>query len=259
MSRSPPTHTTAVNLYRIVMTPKPARPPSSAVSAAGAAKTWSPAARAIASLVLLGYLFVVAMGPVTNPVSTEELTAPIARRLAPVHQLLFLGHGYRFFAPDPGPGHRVLVRTAGEPVSERHFPDTQTHWPRLMYHRWFMLSETLWNEFRSLPSDAEFNAAQARLSGEVERFKLAGHPDVAASLASLRDRNARGLAASRKRSALLSGGIQRELSRRMEKPVELLLQERLIPMPADILTGGKLSAPEYLMTPIPVTGPEEIR
>lgn len=225
---------------------------------AGTSREWSRTRRIWTSLLLLAFLFVVLMGPVTNPIATEELTAPLARSLAPVHQALFLGHGYRFFAPDPGPSHRVLVRPADPARTEQHFPDRESLWPRLLYHRWFMLSETLWNEHRMLLSESEFNASQAELSAQVERFKLAGKPGLARSMSDLRDRNGRGWNASRKRVKLLTDAVHAEMFRRMGSDGQLLLQQRNIPFAAEVVLGQKLDAPEFLEQPVAVSGPEEI-
>jgi hypothetical protein len=56
-----------------------------------------------------------------------------------------LNHGYRFFAPNPGPSHLFRYRLSFNDGSTRegHFPNRDEHWPRLLYHRYFMLSENL--------------------------------------------------------------------------------------------------------------------
>ena len=56
-------------------------------------------------VLLMLYLSIVVLAPLTNPTGALELTTPIAQKVSPVHQALYLGHGYRFFAPDPGPSH----------------------------------------------------------------------------------------------------------------------------------------------------------
>lgn len=55
---------------------------------------------------------------------------------------LYLNHGYSFFAPDPGPSqimHYEVHREDGTVVRGR-LPDLDHHWPRLLYHRYFMLA-----------------------------------------------------------------------------------------------------------------------
>ncbi|AMV20488.1 hypothetical protein [Planctomyces sp. SH-PL14] len=60
-------------------------------------------------------------------------------------QFVNLNHGSHFFAPDPGPA--TLVRyTAKLPSGEEvkgQIPDRTLQWPRLLYHRHFMLTEFL--------------------------------------------------------------------------------------------------------------------
>lgn len=71
---------------------------------------------------------------------------PLFAVLQPYVDLLYLNHGYFFFAPNPGPNH--LVRYELDFNDDREavvgeFPDRQSQRPRLLYHRYFMLSETL--------------------------------------------------------------------------------------------------------------------
>ncbi|MCU0710292.1 MAG: hypothetical protein MUF23_18600 [Pirellula sp.] len=89
--------------------------------------------------------------------------AALRRWTAPYVEWLYLDHGYFFFAPNPGPSHLVAVDRAGEPPpplvarpSDEGvlidqfayvFPDRNRQWPRLLYHRYFMLSEFYNNRF----------------------------------------------------------------------------------------------------------------
>jgi hypothetical protein len=55
-----------------------------------------------------------------------------------------LDHGYFFFAPNPGPSHLLRARLEfadGRPPQEITWPDRNQQWPRLLYHRHFMISE----------------------------------------------------------------------------------------------------------------------
>jgi len=54
-----------------------------------------------------------------------------------------LANGYRFFAPEPGPSHLVRYEVTLPDGSQEQglFPDRRQHKPRLLYHRYFMLSE----------------------------------------------------------------------------------------------------------------------
>ena len=101
---------------------------------------WSKLSRQLASAAIVFYLIVVVFGPLSNPIGSQHFSVPIAEKISPIQRALFLGHGYRFFAPDPGPTHRLLyrgVRTDGTEFSG-HFPDRDNNWPRLLYHRWLM-------------------------------------------------------------------------------------------------------------------------
>jgi hypothetical protein len=57
--------------------------------------------------------------------------------------LIYMNHGYEFFAPDPGGTHLISFRVTkpdGTTVEGR-FPDLEVQWPRLLYHRHMMLAE----------------------------------------------------------------------------------------------------------------------
>ena len=69
-------------------------------------------------------------------------------------QFLYMDRGYAFFAPDPGPSHLIQVAIASESGTqesgtiesgtiEQMYPDRQAQWPRLLYHRHFMITEFL--------------------------------------------------------------------------------------------------------------------
>jgi hypothetical protein len=66
--------------------------------------------------------------------------------LSPYLQALYLNHGFHYFAPEPGSSNLVswsVTRDDGSVISGR-FPNFDIY-PRLMYHRHFMLSEVLGN------------------------------------------------------------------------------------------------------------------
>lgn len=90
--------------------------------------------------------------------------------LASYGQFLYLDRGYAFFAPDPGPSHLLRVelkakqdgndsaakieeRTTSTEI--RTYPDLNQQWPRLLYHRHFMLAEFLNDSYQpKLPAEA---------------------------------------------------------------------------------------------------------
>lgn len=71
----------------------------------------------------------------------------------------YLHHGYFFFAPNPGPSHLISAQigkvTPPNQPKEILIPDKTVQWPRLYYHRHFMLSEFLHNSFAPPERPAE--------------------------------------------------------------------------------------------------------
>ena len=109
--------------------------------------TWSAGARFLASIAIAVHVFAVFVAPWSAPPPSSQLAVRCADLVAPYLHAAFLNHGYRFFAPDPGPSHLVryqLEMPDGATVEER-FPDPERHWPRLWYHRHFMVSESVFN------------------------------------------------------------------------------------------------------------------
>lgn len=89
-----------------------------------------------------------AQGPLGQSPSIATLMAPLER----YSEFLYINRGYAFFAPDPGPSHLVqaaITDSTGQ-REEILFPDLQQQWPRLLYHRHFMLAEYL-NEIYQPP------------------------------------------------------------------------------------------------------------
>ena len=127
--------------------PDPAPPPAAAAPTARRRLAF-----AAGHLLLAWHLTALCVGPATMPpASPTQATA--ARAFAPYVAALYLGHGYHFFAPDPGPS--TLLRYAGTtpdgtPVAGT-LPDLKDHFPRLLYHRHFMLTERLGGPFARSP------------------------------------------------------------------------------------------------------------
>jgi hypothetical protein len=116
--------------------------------------------RIVLSIVIAIHLWGVIAEPLRfsarGPGGTSPAAESIARPIQPYTQALYLNHGYAFFAPDPGPSHLLQMRWIDGQGNrgERRIPDLQTQWPRLMYHRHFMLSEFYSNAYR--PPNAPF-------------------------------------------------------------------------------------------------------
>ncbi len=70
---------------------------------------------------------------------------PIRKSLAPYAEFAYLNHGYFFFAPNPAPSHLLEcnLKSANGEQSRLRLPDRHAQWPRLLYHRHFMLAEFL--------------------------------------------------------------------------------------------------------------------
>jgi hypothetical protein len=82
--------------------------------------------------------------PPGSTVWQEPLLPRTLRRFfSPYLNLLYLNHGYEFFAPDPSGTHVIGYRVARPDGStvEGRFPDLKEQWPRLLYHRYMMLAE----------------------------------------------------------------------------------------------------------------------
>ena len=101
-----------------------------------------PAVRVIVSALVIFHVLAVFVGPWAMQPSSE-LATTFGRTLQPYLDALFLANGYRFFAPEPGPSHLVRYEAtlADGRLVTGEFPDRRHHFPRLLYHRHFMLSE----------------------------------------------------------------------------------------------------------------------
>ena len=109
------------------------------------ASRWSAVGRACASAAILAYLAAVVVPPLAGPAPASDLANRLLQPLRPLVGALYLGHGYRFFAPNPGPGHTIrwtMTMPDGSTKSGR-IPDETLDRPRLLYHRRFMVSEKI--------------------------------------------------------------------------------------------------------------------
>jgi hypothetical protein len=119
------------------------RKPDSAAQVAS--PTLGPWLKGLLSAAIVCHLTAVFVGPWAMPPQGSELARAIAGSMQPYLQAAFLNNGYRFFAPEPGPGHlvRYEVQAGDGRRVEGFFPDRNSERPRLLYHRYFMLSEFL--------------------------------------------------------------------------------------------------------------------
>jgi hypothetical protein len=123
---------------------------------------WSPRVRLIVSVALGWHLVGLLVGPISSPPSI--LGDHLQDIYLPYLQAAYLNHGYKFFGPDPGPSHlvRYVIDLPNGERLEETFPDQKLQWPRLFYHRHFMLSEFL--DGLSGPPDPRFDWDRQPLS-----------------------------------------------------------------------------------------------
>ena len=135
-----------------------------------------PKYRFIASVLIIGHLWAV-FGPPLDFQTRGALGASsfVDATLKPLRnysQTIYTDRGYAFFGPDPGPSNLIQVRTAdGE---EFFIPNHDRYWPRLRYHRHFMLSEFFASIYQ--PPPPVFGVEQAaqmnrREGGEAVRLR----------------------------------------------------------------------------------------
>lgn len=204
------------------------------------------------SCVIVAYLVVLVLGPLSNPIGSEHLARPLARFVAPIHRALFLGHGYRFFAPDPGPSHLVefrITKSNGESIVG-HFPDASdrdSSFPRLQYHRWFMLSETIWSEHSSTRVRDEFLALQKRSEELATEKQIAGNHALASTIRADMEKRKIAYELARTRiDELVKSVAKGLLDQHGGNHIRLSVRERIIPYPADVQEGIKLDDPRFL-------------
>lgn len=133
--------------------------------------------RVLLSLAVVLHLLAVVAEPLrffsASPVKFASEDARLLRLATQRYSdFMYLSHGYSFFAPNPGPSHlleceialnsnvdlaaepplgRPAFLTASRELSKRSswrvFPDRMQDRPRLIYHRFFMLSEFYHTQF----------------------------------------------------------------------------------------------------------------
>jgi hypothetical protein len=106
--------------------------------------------KGLLSVLIALHVAAVFLGPLAFACNAGRPGSPFVKAVYGVFQpyigLMYLDHGYFFFAPDPGPSHLVDFKVEfddGRPPVAGRFPDLKTEQPRLLYHRHFMLAEAL--------------------------------------------------------------------------------------------------------------------
>ncbi len=134
-------------------------------------KLQSPGWRFVFSCLIIGHLWAIVARPLDFATQGPNGSSPASGAFyAPIRsyaEFAYMNHGYAFFAPDPGPSHllRVTVRNGNGDSKTMLYPDREEQWPRLLYHRHFMLTEflhTLYQaplQFSELPDEVRGDVA----------------------------------------------------------------------------------------------------
>jgi hypothetical protein len=107
--------------------------------------------RRIVSFWLIFHVAAVIIAPAAVA-PTSGLIRDVCRVFQPYMGLLYLDHGYHFFAPEPAESTLLAFNAEREDGTVIHgrIPDRKTQ-PRLLYHRYFMLTEHM----NDAPEDLE--------------------------------------------------------------------------------------------------------
>jgi hypothetical protein len=209
--------------------------------------SWSVRARLVASVLIALHLAAVVAAPLAGPPPSSELERAFGSLFEWYQQAAFINHGYRFFAPDPGPGQVVRVEydlPDGTSRSET-FPD-RAIWPRLYYHRHLILAAYLADVTRvpddRRPLDEELTAMKAAAARLRAADRLAAAADIEAEIV-LRQRVYE-MAILRKR-ALLRGLADHLLRESGARRVRFFAGERAIPAPWQVHAGVPLNDPQF--------------
>jgi hypothetical protein len=165
---------------------------------------------------------------------------------------LYLNHGYRFFAPDPGPASVVEFQIERADGSQEVglFPDRQAinrDYPRLNYHRWFMWSETLGRMFGQWVTSAEFQQYLLVQQEEVRRLREQGLNLEADRLETQVAEDRRIWLESESARQRILTPVARELLRRDDGvAIRLTLNRRMIPSLTEARMGMQPSDPRLL-------------
>jgi hypothetical protein len=97
------------------------------------------------SLLIIWHFTGVFLAALTMPV-TSQLVYKLCQERPMQWYLdaLYMNQQHSFFAPDVGPGNIIryeLFDQGGQLIEKGELPDRKVHWPRLRYHRHFMLAD----------------------------------------------------------------------------------------------------------------------
>ena len=218
-------------------------------------RTWSFGIRRTVSIFIMGWLILVVLGPLSNPISSQHFSQPLAESVAPLHQAFFLDHGYRFFAPDPTASHLLTFKGTRKDGSEfsGQIPDRNSHWPRLLYHRWFMVSETLFAENYLKPSQSAFELREKEYKVRLESLLVSNERGLHRKLTEERKREKALFETARARTDLLTKAIAKVIMQRHDaESIQLFVREREIPFPEQVQLGLGLDDESLLSQPLKI-------
>lgn len=136
---------------------------------------WNRSTKTVISLFLIYHLAAMVLSPLSLPPSSG-LVRWLQQGVAHYQSLLYLNHGYRFFAPNPGPSRLVRYEITFKDGKKESgiFPDRDAinkKFPRLLYHRWFMLSESIANLTTIDARKSEIKDHLNRLQSELKQIE----------------------------------------------------------------------------------------
>lgn len=110
---------------------------------------WPKSTRRLVTALLVFHLLAVMVPPLqlattSSPVMTSPFVERVSWIFQPYDDAMFLNHGYAFFAPNPGSSFLLRAHLEfddGRMPMVIDLPDVDRQTPRLLYHRYFMLSE----------------------------------------------------------------------------------------------------------------------
>jgi hypothetical protein len=113
---------------------------------APAARKWHPAWKVLASVLIMFHVGAMVLASYCAG-NASPLVYDIYWFTGPYAQAMYVNHGYRFFSPDPGESTLVEFESLLKDGSRRSetIPNRGEggQWPRVFYHRHFMLTEFL--------------------------------------------------------------------------------------------------------------------
>ena len=135
--------------------------------------------RLVVSSLLVLHLLAIFLPPLSfqsrGPLGQSPSVASLLWPLEGYGQFLYMNRGYAFFAPDPGPSH-LMQAAITDPQGNRQevmYPDLRQQWPRLLYHRHFMLTEYLnFHDYNVQVQLCESYQAHLRQKHQVEEVTI---------------------------------------------------------------------------------------